>query len=58
MSKRDSIELTFLSLLYIERSIVYDSIYSFLNLKDVITDLSETFPLVEYCVYLQMIYNL
>lgn len=58
MSKRDSIDLTFLSLLCIERSIIYDSIYTFLNLKDVITDLSENFPLVEYCMCLQMIYNL
>jgi len=52
MSKRDSIELTFLSLLCIEGSIIYESIYSFLNLKDVIIALSETFLLVEYCMYL------
>lgn len=50
--------LHFLSLLWIEGSNIYDSTYAFLNLKDVITDLSETFPLVEYCKYLQTIYNL
>ena len=58
MSKRDSIDLTFLSLLCVKGSIIYDSIYTFFKLKDVITDLSETFPLVEYCMYLQTIYNL
>jgi len=56
MSKRDS--LTFVSLLCIEVSSIYDIIYTFLNLKDVITDLSETFPFVEYCMYLQTIYTL
>ena len=56
MSKRDS--LSFVSLLCIEGSSICDIIYTFLNVKDVITDLSETFPLVEYCIYLQTIYNI
>jgi hypothetical protein len=55
MYKRDSIDLPYLSLLCIEVCSIYDSIYTFLNLQDIITDLSETFPLVEYCMYLQTI---